>query len=270
MAWPTPRDLETAFHIPKLTLLEVGPLVPFLMDRDRITCIEVGGNIGLWCEAFHNVFAGRVAHYRAYEPMPGNVDRFRARIRDYFPSRWPEVRIEEVCLGDAEGEVDIRYHTDVTPLASVVVEEMQFGNSIVRNDRLLCVPQRTLDRELARLDLPHVDLVKIDVEGYEWNVLQGALAALASDRIANIYFEFGQHQKTVGQTFRQFHELLSGYGYRLFRQTVGRNYFGLNEIGAYDVSLEDFSSMWMILASRGEPSPRYRGPRVVNFFREPQ
>lgn len=49
-----------------------------------------------------------------------------------------------------------------------------------------------------------VDVVKIDTEGYEWNVLEGATEVIDSGRVDNVYFEFGPYQGHLGQTFRQF------------------------------------------------------------------
>ena len=105
--------------------------------------------------------------------------------------------------------------------------------------------------------------MKVDTEGYEWDVIAGMTGAIDDGLVDNVFFEFGGHQGHLGQSFRQFWDYFDSRSRRLFQQTVSRNYFGLNEITAYDERLEDFSSMWMILASRVGPSEGYRGPRVV-------
>ena len=48
--------------------------------------------------------------------------------------------------------------------------------------RIERVPLETLDAVVARLALPHVDVVKIDVEGGEANVIAGARTVLTSMR----------------------------------------------------------------------------------------
>jgi FkbM family methyltransferase len=185
--------------------------------------------------------------------MPGNVERLRHRCKDLSLS----VDITQCCIGDSVGEVTIHYDRDVTALASVVVSRMQRQNQIIDNCHQLQVPQTTLDEVITS----SVDIVKVDTEGYEWNVLLGAEKSF--DQLDNLYFEFGAHQGHLGQSFRQFFEFFADRGYRLYQQTVSRNYFGLNEIRHYEPKLEDFSSMWMILASRLGPAETYRGPRVV-------
>jgi FkbM family methyltransferase len=251
------RLVEKSFHVTKLKLLEVFPLYPFLYGRDGVRVVEVGGNVGLWCEAFWDVFGDRIADYHAFEPMPANLARFEERLRDHMPDA--KVVLHPQCVGDTTGTVTIHYDNPVTTLASVPVEKMEFRGNVIDNRHSMAVPQVRLDDAADG----HVDLVKIDTEGYEWNVLHGAEGLIRDGLIDNIYFEFGAHQGHLGQSFRQFFDFLTGYGYRIFRQTVSRNYFGLNEIRRCGEQFEDFSSMWMILASRTGVPDDYQGPRVV-------
>lgn len=250
--------MELHHHVSKLTLLEVYPLYPFLFHRRKLNCIEVGGNIGLWCEAFHHVFSDKVSFYDAYEPLPGNIKLFERRLSNWMPEA-SHVRIHQQCVGDSAGTVMLRFHKEISPLASVVVR--QVDDNVV-NNKSMEVPQVLLDDVI---DQP-IDLIKIDVEGYEWNVLQGAVKSIEAGRIDCIYFEFGKHQKAVGQTFRQFYDFLTSRGFTVYRQEVERNYFGLEKIHYYSWKLEDKSSTWMILAARNEPSEAYGGPRVVRDF----
>lgn len=252
------RVIERASHITKLTLLEVFPLYPFLLGRDRMNVVEVGGHIGLWCEAFHDVFGHRIGSYRAYEPMPGNATAFRRRLAEHMTGH--TVELTQACVGDARSPATIHYSDPVTPLASVAVRSMQAASTTIDHDKSLTVSQVMLDDELGGR---RVDLVKIDTEGYEWNVLQGARRCIDSGVIDNVFFEFGAHQGHLGQSFRQFFDFFHERGWRVFRQQVGRAYFGLNEIRRCGAQFEDFSSMWMILASRHGPSEEYRGPRVT-------
>lgn len=254
------RVIERSFSITKLKLLEVFPLYPFLHGRDRLRCVEVGANIGLWCEAFHDVFGHRIASYRAYEPLPGNAQRFSRRALHHLPDS--HIDLVQACVGDKAGEVVLNYNRAVTTLASVPVSYMKVGNAVIDNSQRLAVPQVTLDEEVTE----PVDIVKIDTEGYEWQVLEGATEAIDSGRVDNVYFEFGVHQGYLGQTFRQFFDFFAERGFRLYRQAVARNYFGLKEILRYERSFEDYSSMWMVLASRHGVPAEYRGPRVVSRF----
>jgi FkbM family methyltransferase len=60
--------------------------------------------------------------------------------------------------------------------------------------------------------------MKVDVEGFEIDVLRGAARALADRRIGLIQIEWNQASAfAVGTDRRPIAELLAGYGYRLFR-----------------------------------------------------
>lgn len=258
-------DANKNYHIPKLTLHEVYPLTPFLMSPGgnvpALNVIEVGGNTGLWAAAFWNVFGESVKGYEAFEPMPANVAAFNAR-----PEYAGKVNLHELCVGADKGEVEIHFHDELTTTASVAVKHMKFGSAEVKNDRSRKVPQIRLDDMIEAWGWQHVDLVKIDVEGYEWSVLQGLSRAMAAGKVDSIFLEFGMHQAVQGQTFKQFFDLLTGHGFTLYKQITGRNYYGLNLVSRYSPTLEvaeDQPEMFMLLATRKQPSPAYRGPRVV-------
>ena len=258
-------DADRNYHIPKLTLHEVYPLTPFLVGPDGKTpplnVVEIGANTGLWAAAFWNVFGESIVGYEAFEPMPANIAKFSSR-----PQYAGKVNLHEVCVGAEQGEVEIHFHAELTTTASVAVKHMKFGSTEVKNDRSRKVPQVRLDDMIDQWGWKHVDLVKIDVEGYEWSVLQGLSRALSAGKIDNIFLEFGMHQAVQGQTLKQFYDLLSGHGFKIYKQVTGKNYYGLNLISRYSPTLEvaeDKPEMFMLLATRKEPSPGYAGPRVV-------
>lgn len=66
-----------------------------------------------------------------------------------------------------------------------------------------------MDKFLAIAD--EIDLIRIDVEGLEWDVLLGAEATLEKMRPKFIQIEFNLHQLFVGRSILQFSKLLTGY-----------------------------------------------------------
>ena len=54
----------------------------------------------------------------------------------------------------------------------------------------ITVPSVTLDSLVKKLNLASVDLIKIDVEGFELDVLKGAMELLSSEKPPLIVFEF--------------------------------------------------------------------------------
>ena len=257
---------DIGYHVPKLTLLEVWPLNVFIGDKKNLNVIDVGGNVGLWCQAFMNTFGKQVMHYHAMEPLSGNLEIFKSRLQDKMIPFNDKVSLHQLCVGPSDGTVKIGYHNEVSTLASVVLDEVTVGSKLVLNEYKKEVKQVSLDSFCSLQNLKSIDLAKIDVEGYEWDVLAGASALIESQNIELLLFEFGQHQGNLKQSFKQFWDLLTGNGYNIYRQAVGRNFFGLQYIDSYDEGLESFNSMWMILASKHKHSEALNRPFVIGKY----
>ncbi|MGD1865608.1 MAG: FkbM family methyltransferase [Phormidesmis sp.] len=257
---------DIGYHVPKLTLLEIWPLNSFIGDKQNINVIDVGSNTGLWCQAFMNTFGEQIASYHAIEPLEGNLKIFKSRIDAGLVPFDSKAVLHQFCVGPHNGTVEIGFHNEVSTLASVVLDEVQVGNRLVRNEHKKKIRQVRLDSFCTSRNIDYVDLVKVDVEGYEWDVFEGATTLLKSQTVELILFEFGQHQGNLQQSFKQFWDLLSGYGYHIYRQAVGRNFFGLQYIASYDESLEEFDSMWMILASKQKHTESLNNPFVIGKY----
>ncbi|MEO1718883.1 MAG: FkbM family methyltransferase [Pseudomonadota bacterium] len=257
------RLIEKHHHITKLKLLEIFPLFPFLRETEHINCIEIGANKGLWLEAYFEVFGERTSQYTAFEPVPVTFEQLQARVHRHISAHASKITTRQMCVGDSTDPVSIHFNAQNTTLASVVVTETHVGAKTVANDKSVDVQQTTGDALIAQAGGQTADIIKIDVEGYEWNVLQGLSASIASGKCPRIYFEFGQHQREVGQTFDQFYEFFSDHGYMLLKQQVGRNYFGFGHARRNDPELVERQSMHMLLATQVPPSTAYVGPRVT-------
>jgi hypothetical protein len=76
------------------------------------------------------------------------------------------------------------------------------------------VSVQTLDLEMARLGIGQVDLLKIDVEGYEVRVLAGARRLLSERRIKAVLCEFNEEWLTkAGTSCAQLEDLLIAAGF---------------------------------------------------------
>jgi FkbM family methyltransferase len=110
------------------------------------------------------------------------------------------------------------------------------------DDGRLLKPSETI--RLERLDdfckrrgITHIHMLKLDVEGHEYSVLEGSSALLDARAIDFIQFEFGAPAVAARVFFRDFYELLcTNYGYQLFR--VVRD--GLYPVSSYLETREVF------------------------------
>jgi FkbM family methyltransferase len=77
------------------------------------------------------------------------------------------------------------------------------------------VPAVTIDAYCERNGIPRIDLLKVDVEGAEYQVLQGARHLLSSQKILCCVFEFGQTTFDMGNNPADIEAYLGGLGYQI-------------------------------------------------------
>jgi hypothetical protein len=91
-------------------------------------------------------------------------------------------------------------------LVKGVIETVHHDNS-----REIPVAVTTIDTLMAELSIDRIHLLKIDVEGFEAEVLRGARCAIRDKKIDLIQFEFNE-MNTVSRVFvSDLVDLLSGY-----------------------------------------------------------
>ncbi|MGC1497376.1 MAG: FkbM family methyltransferase [Sulfitobacter sp.] len=264
------RYFELNFHIPKLQLLEVFPLTPFLWRYPSCNVFDVGANTGLWSEAFLKTHGERVNKHLMFEPLPGNVKLLEQRTQNILSRLITDPTVVGMAMGDATSDVKINFNKESTTLASIRNTKSDFGSHSIDLNKSVMVPQTTVDVQIAAQGIDHLHLMKIDVEGYELNVLRGAEQALAAGKISNVFFEFGVHQTAHGERFKDFFELFNDLGFKVYKSVRGRNFFGTAPVEKYHRSHEPGTkAVEMILASREGPDPAYRGPNVIGAIDPP-
>lgn len=126
--------------------------------RDSIVA-DVGANIGQLSQFFYD--AG--AHVTSIEPLAANVAQIEARIRRATnPERW---------------RVDPRAVSATTGTLRAIVDHTEDGesNAIARADGDASFPCAPLDEVV-----PDVQVVKLDIEGHEYTVLDDALSRIST------------------------------------------------------------------------------------------
>jgi FkbM family methyltransferase len=124
---------------------------------------DVGANEGRMTQTFAELGATVVA----VEPNPA----LSARVRARYASR--RVTVEPVAIGDAVGTAELHLGRDSghSTLSSAWQDAVGEEGGAARWDGSVRVPVTTLDALIERHGRP--DFVKIDVEGFEPNVLAG-------------------------------------------------------------------------------------------------
>ncbi|MER8638097.1 FkbM family methyltransferase [Mesorhizobium sp. M1365] len=175
----------------------------WLVERLAPTCsyfVDVGGNVGAWSLAM----AGRMSNPRGmiFEPSPATAAVLRENL-----SQYPGLEVVEIAVSDAPGEASFFAEPDTGETSSLIVGHARSDANCVQ------VQVSTLDQELGKRRIPHVDLLKIDAEGFDYHVLRGAIGYIARGAIDVIQFEYNYPWADAGSTLGGAISLLQRHGY---------------------------------------------------------
>jgi FkbM family methyltransferase len=166
--------------------------------------VDVGANVGL----YSTLAVSRGAEVRAYEPDPLAIAQLRGNL-SRCTGRFTAL---QSAVGDRSGVV--RFTSGRDEMNHVVTHDDE-------GEHIGTVQQITLDQELARL---HIRGVKVDVEGIERLVIDGAASLLSTAAIDVMQLEWNWLSRDrLGEPRTVVRGLLAGHGYRLARaRTDGR------------------------------------------------
>jgi FkbM family methyltransferase len=165
--------------------------------------VDVGANVGDWTAA---VLAATAPQTRAivFEPSPAARDRLLSRF-----GADPRVEIVGAAVADRSGSATLYEEPGAGQASSLLNREPPAGA------RPREVTVTTIDDHLARRQVAHVDVLKIDAEGYDLHVLRGAERTLAAQAVAVVQFEYNRPwlfaRSTLGEALR----LLEQHGYEV-------------------------------------------------------
>ena len=193
--------------------------------RPGMTVLDIGAHHGLYT-LLAAKRVGRRGRVIAFEPSPRECRRLARHVR---MNRCSNAEIEACALGQESGEADL-----------FVVEGFRdWGNSLQPPDvpeptSRVRVPLRRLDDLLAARGIERVDFIKLDAEGGELAVLQGARRLLQTAPRPAILAEVEDiRTRPWGYPAREIMQLLARWNYR---------WFALSEMGAlYPVSPDEDS-----------------------------
>jgi FkbM family methyltransferase len=162
--------------------------------------LDVGANIGYFTRIL-SAIVGSKGRVHAFEPMPSAI-----RLLKKNTETLDNVTLHEVALSNKEGTSDffITKYGDVS----------SFGRDThSASAKLISVKTDTIDNIIK--EEIRIDLIKIDVEGYEYEVLMGAMETIRMKRPL-LYFEYvDRYTQDRGITIENFRSLLKPLGYSL-------------------------------------------------------
>lgn len=199
-------------------------------NKEKPILLDIGANVGMWSKL-------------ALQVNPN------AKIFSFEPQRKSFAKLKEITgisaynvgCGSTHTKLTLYDRAD-TPLQTHssfckgVIDHLNKGMIQEKCDII------TMDWFIQEHKLPKIDLMKIDVEGFELEVLKGAINSLKKGLISAIQFEFNAMNVFQRVFFKDFYDLLSGfYLYRLLPK-------GKIPLRHYDPALHELFTYQNILA----------------------
>ena len=164
------------------------------------TVIDVGANIGLYSVIAARRIGDSGTVY-AFEPVPENIAFLRKNLE--LNGVRDRVAVQEVAVGEADGELEIF-------LSDRQIGTHSAAKATVGGGESLRVPMRSVDAFVASSGISRIDVVKVDVEGYDGQVLQGALQTLRRHKPV-LFIEYSPELlEACGQNPDEFVALMGG------------------------------------------------------------
>jgi FkbM family methyltransferase len=172
----------TIEHIPVLRQLQVDGI------------FDIGANRGQFSLACRLGLPG--VPIVAFEPIPSEAKIFKAIHADH-----PEIRLLPLALGDATGEAELHLsaRADSSSLLPIGAGQVKIFPGTEEVGKLK-VPVRRLDELAAEWRGRTRQLLKLDVQGFELQVLRGASETLR--HCACVYVECSELPLYEGQALR--------------------------------------------------------------------
>ncbi len=150
----------------------------------------------------------------SFEPTPEALEELRRNTNGY-----PNIKLINACLGAKSGTaiLHVNNNSETNSLLEIAEESNRWIPSEVTREKMTTeVPVCALDDFVPEQINRPVDLLKLDVQGYELMVLQGAARLLGRAAFPMIYLEICYVPQYRDQTsLPDLYSLLYGYGYRL-------------------------------------------------------
>lgn len=211
-------DASAEFYIPTrnefsdLDGLEERPILESLLGelRPEDTFYDVGANVGLYACLAADVVENPVV---AFEPHPENADRLAQNVA----RNDADVSVYRSALAGEDGTAELEIRLEKVGSA---------GHSLVKTSeeadrRVVGVETRRGDGFIAAEGLPEPTVLKIDVEGAEYDILEGLEETLSRRECRLVYCEVHPERlRSTGQSVAAVRERLEAHGFTVDDRSI--------------------------------------------------
>lgn len=184
-------------------------LQALLAKKTDPVIFDVGANDGETIQEFLKAFPQ--ARVVGFEPFKECYEKLRSQFKELS-----NVRIENCALGSERGTSRLNVFSGSNMNSLLPMDEHNPIRNSFASTGAVEVQVETLDEFCAKNGYEQIDILKVDTQGFDLHVLNGASRLLASRQVRTILIEANFVLMYQGQPdFLELHRFLSERGYRL-------------------------------------------------------
>ncbi len=173
-----------------------------LSNSNPKLCIDIGASTGTFTIELLKYTNAKII---AFEPIKSQFNKLKEKVNLYSD----RVILENQGVGSNIGYQELYFNPKVFDHASFSSEINEI--SFVSNDQKILTLVTTLDNYCLNNNITEIDFLKIDSEGYESEIFNGAKSVFENIKPKFIQIEYGRHQLIRQKSLRYFHKKLPDY-----------------------------------------------------------
>jgi len=201
-----PSDLGTSLELLLFGIHEPvsTKLVSKILKKD-MTCLDIGSNIGYYVMLEKKIL-GDTGKIIALEPSPEN---FKYLTKNVQRTNSTNIELHNIAAGNVRGKLDF-FMYDGESNSGHIVPDNSFKNA---SGKIIQVPVTPIDILVKDLNINKLDFLRMDVEGYEFEILKGMLNTLEKYRPI---IQIEVHRSIMGnENTKKFFEILQKLDYEI-------------------------------------------------------
>ena len=144
------------------------PLTTHLMIKELkqdMICLDLGSNIGYYAVIESNII-GQSGKIFAIEPSPVNFPILKINLENQKKNNFSA---HNIAIGDKNEDMEF-----IISSKSNWSKIRMNNEKINPEDKIIKIPVKTLDLFVQENDIKKIDILRMDVEGFEYNIILGA------------------------------------------------------------------------------------------------
>jgi FkbM family methyltransferase len=176
--------------------------------KDAIIVFDVGANVGNYTILLNSILNSK-ARIFSFEPSKETYKKLEQNTKKIQ-------NVQRYNFGFGNENENIILYSDAENSGLASVYQRKLDHFQIEMNRKESIEIQTIDSFCSQKDITHIHFLKIDVEGHELKVLEGAKKMIQLGKIDFIQFEFGGCNIDSRTYFQDFFYLLKDK-YKIYR-----------------------------------------------------